>query len=147
MCTRRDPRGKYECFKRSEWVAWDMFPFIQVFGSDFIFCSCEIVEWESDMNRASLNTSALFSICMCCGYIIYGLTVITAIIEIPMSVINRIPFFMVAGLNIPAFTEEQQFRRSVVHLECFIGGLSVYWWGLRSNISVGIWWRLSNRRF
>ena len=120
--------------------------YIQVFDSDYIWCSCEIVEWEGDMNRSSLNTSALFSILMCCGSSIYGLTVITVITEIPRSVIDRIPFAIVAGLIVPAFTVERQFRRFGVHLECFLGSLSASWWGLRRNISVGTWWRFINRR-
>ena len=32
-----------------------------------------------------------------------------------------------------------------VHLACFIGGLSVYCSDLRGIISVGTWWKLSNR--
>ena len=31
-------------------------------------------------------------------------------------------------------------------MECFLGGLSIYWWVLRRNIFVGTWWRLSNRK-
>ena len=39
------------------------------------------------MNHASLNTSALFGICMFCGSSIYGLTVTTASTAIPSAAI------------------------------------------------------------
>ena len=42
------------------------------------------------MNHDSLNTSALFGICICCGSIIYGLTVTRASMVIPSAEINRI---------------------------------------------------------
>ena len=80
------------------------------------------------MNHTSLNTSDLFGIYMCCGSSIYGLTVTTASMAIPMAAIDR------------------KFWRFGVHLACFIGDLSVYLWVIRRNILVGTWWRLSNRR-
>ena len=79
------------------------------------------------MNHASLNTSALFGICVCCGSSIYGLTLTTYSVEIPRSAIG------------------QEFWRFRVHLACFIGSFSAYWWGIRMSILVGTWWRLSNR--
>ena len=39
------------------------------------------------MNHVSLNTSALFGICMCCGSTIYGLTVTSASTAIPRPAI------------------------------------------------------------
>ena len=78
---------------------------IRVFDSDSIWCSCDIVEWEGDMNHFSINISSLFGIRMCCGSSIYDLTVTRD----NMVILGH------------------QFG---VHLACFIGDLSVYWWGL-----------------
>ena len=88
------------------------------------------------MNHYSLNNSSLFSICLCCGSSIYGLTVTTDSTVIPRAAI---------GLNIHVFTTDRNFWRFGVYLACFLGGLSVYWWGFRRNISAGTWCRLSNR--
>ena len=64
---------------------------------------------------------------------------------IPQSEIDRMWHGTVAGLNARAFTAKQKFWIFGVHLVCFLGGFSVYWWGLRRSILVGTWWRLSNR--
>ena len=77
------------------------------------------------MNHTSINTSALFGICMCCVSIIYSLTVTRASMVIPWAAIDQLPFVTVAGLKTRAFTAKRQFWRFGVHLECFIGGLSV----------------------
>ena len=98
------------------------------------------------MNHSSLNTSALFGICMCCGSSIYGLTVTTDSMAIPRAAIDRIPFATFAVLNARAFPEERRFWRFVVHMACFLGGLILYWWSLIINILVGTRWILSNRR-
>ena len=66
------------------------------------------------MNHASLNISDIFDICMCCGYSIYCLTVTIASMVIPQAAIER-----------------------GVHMEYFLGGLRVYWWGLIRSILVG----------
>ena len=97
------------------------------------------------MNHASLNTSALFVICMCCGSSIYGLTVTIAITVIPRAAIDRLLFATVVGVNAHVFTAEQIFWRFGVRLACFLGGLSIYLWGLIRSILVGTWWKLSNR--
>ena len=120
---------------------------IRVFDSDSIWCSCDIVKWEGDTNHASINTSALFGICMCCSSSIYSLTVTTASMVIPRAAIDWLPFAMVAGLNARAFTAERQIRTFGVHLECFLGGFRIYWWGLRRNILVETWWILSIEEF
>ena len=44
-----------------------------------------------DMNHSSLNTSAIFGICMCCGSSIYGLTVTRASMVIPRAAIESGP--------------------------------------------------------
>ena len=62
---------------------------IRVFNYDSICFSCDNVEWEGDMNIDSLNNSALFGICMCCGSSIYGLTVTRYIMVILQAGINR----------------------------------------------------------
>ena len=77
---------------------------IRVFDSDSIWCICDIVEWEGDMNHDIINTGALFGICMCCGSSIYCLAVTRASIVIPQSAIDR-----------------------GVHMACFLNGLRVYW--------------------
>ena len=93
----------------------------RVFDSDYIWCSCEIVKCVGDMEHVSLNTSYIFGICMCYVSSIYDITVTTASTEIPREEIDR--RFWIFG----------------VYLVCFLGGLSVYWWGLISNILVGTW--------
>ena len=98
------------------------------------------------MKYSSLNTSAIFSICMCCGSIIYGLNITRASEVIPQADINRIPSSTVVGLNARVFTAEMLFWRFGVHLACFISGLGVYSWVHIKNILVGTWWRFSNRR-
>ena len=62
---------------------------IRVFDSDFICCSCKIFKWEVDMNHVSLNTSALFGICVCCGSSIYGLDVTRSSMVIPQAEIKE----------------------------------------------------------
>ena len=121
------------CLDRQKWKFQEIivgclgYVSIKVFESDSIWCSCEIVEWEGDTNHTSINTSDLFGIFMCCGYIIYGITVTRASTMIPREAIrHRIELFG-------------------VHLACFIGGLSIYWWGLRMIILVGTWWIWINR--
>ena len=121
------------CLNRYKWkfqksrVGFLGYVSIRVFDSDSIGCRCNIVKWEGDMNHASLNTSALFSICMCCSSSIYDLTVTIGSTVIPMSAID-------------------QFWRFGVNLVRFICGLRVFCLGIRRNILVGTWWRLSNRR-
>ena len=121
--------------------------YIRVFDSDSIWCSCEIVEWEGDMNHVSLNTSTLFVICICCVSIIYGITVTKASKIMPMAALGNMPFATIVGENARAFTAEWQFWIFGVHMECFLSGLCVYWCVIRRNILVGTWWRLINRRF
>ena len=94
------------------------------------------------MNHASLNTSAIFDRCMCCGSSIYGINVTRASTGIPRAEIDCLPSATVTGLNAYVFTAERRFWRFGVHLACFVGGLSVYWWGLRRST----WWRYSNRQ-
>ena len=89
---------------------------IKVFESDSIWCSCDIIEWDGDINHAILNTNTLFGICMGFFSIAYGIAVTTDSTTIPR---------VVAGLNTRVFTLERQFWRFGVHLACFIGGLSV----------------------
>ena len=78
------------------------------------------------MNHTSINTSDIFGIyiCVCCGSIIYGLTLTRASMVIPGIAIDRLP---------------QHFWRFEVHLKWFIGGLSVYWCGIRRIILVDTW--------
>ena len=99
---------------------------IRVFESDYIWCSCDIIEWEDEMNHASLNTNAIFGIYRCCGSSIYGLTITRASMMIPWSAIGRLPFATAAGLNACAFLAEWRFLRFGVHLECFLGGLRIH---------------------
>ena len=79
------------CLNRYKWkfqksrVGFLGYVSIRVFDSDSIGCRCNIVKWEGDINHASLNTSALFSICMCCSSSIYDITVTTASTEIPRA--------------------------------------------------------------
>ena len=89
------------------------------------------------MNHDSLNNSALFGVCIFCDSSIYGLTVTRDIIVIPRAAIKE--------LNARAFTVGQRFWRFGVHVSSFLGGFSVYWWGLRRSILVGTFWILSNR--
>ena len=97
------------------------------------------------MNYDSINTISLSGICMCCGSSIYGITVTRSSVVKPQSAINCLWYDTFAGLNARAFTEEQKVWIFGVHTMCFIGGLSVYWWGLRRSILVGTWLRLINR--
>ena len=78
------------------------------------------------MNHYSLNTSAIFVICMGCGSSIHGIFVTKYSAEIPRAAIDRIPYSTVARLNYRALTGEQKFWRFGVHMACFLGGLSVY---------------------
>ena len=59
------------------------------------------------MNHASLNTSAVFGIFMCCGSIIYSLTITKAITVISKAAIDW------------------RFGVFVIHMTCFCCGLSV----------------------
>ena len=72
------------------------------------------------MNHASLNTSALFGICICCGSSIYGLTVTRSSMVILWLVINQLDSAMVAVLNAHVFTAERRLLQFGVHLAFFL---------------------------
>ena len=63
---------------------------IRLFDAGSICFSCDIVEWEGDMNHTSLNTSSIFGICICFLSSICGLTITIDSMVIPRSAGSRV---------------------------------------------------------